>query len=251
MNLKQYIYICMYVYMYDIEYSGRVLLHIASYGPISSIQMLTPAADQRVPAQGKVAQLNLSRLRDYEFGLVASTITPSFLLFSNCCPSIATLCPPAINLVYCSTMYCYSCPRMSQGCMIAHACWIGMISSCYCSSLDVRPGTGRHRQPAPAGHRHRLPITGVVTSTSLKYMKRKPLGTISSNGLTMLRDHLMTKKYHLSPKYSEMEDNEPIRTYHCQHWHITDSKSDSPTDYSPPQHPHKRQGLQRRDPLET
>ena len=35
-------------------------------------------------------------------------------------------------------MYCYSCPRMSQGCMIAHACWIGMISSCYCSQLDTQ-----------------------------------------------------------------------------------------------------------------
>ena len=120
------------------------MLHIASYGSISSIQMLTPAADQRGPAQGKVTQLNLSRLRHYEFGPVAlkkhlssqmkfdaSTITPSFLLFSNCCP-------PTINLVYCSTMYCYSCPRMSQGCMIAHACWIGMISSCYCSQLDTQ-----------------------------------------------------------------------------------------------------------------
>ena len=105
--------------------------------------MLTPAAAQRGPAQGKVTQLN-SRLRHYEFGPVAlekhlssqkkfdaSTITPSFLLFSNCCP-------PTINLVYCSTMYCYSCPRMSQGCMIAHACWIGMISSCYCSQLETQ-----------------------------------------------------------------------------------------------------------------
>ena len=92
MNHKHNIYI--YI---DIEYSGCVLLHIASYGSISSIQMLTPAADQRGPAQGKVTQLNLSRLRHYEFGPVAlkkhlssqkkfdaSTITPSFLLFSNC-----------------------------------------------------------------------------------------------------------------------------------------------------------------------
>ena len=38
---------------------------------ISSIQMLTPAADQRGAAQGKVTQLNLSRLRHYEFGPVA------------------------------------------------------------------------------------------------------------------------------------------------------------------------------------
>ena len=52
--------------------------------------------------------------------------------------SIAALCPPTINLVYCTTMCCYSCPRMSQGCMIAHACWIGMISSCYCSQLDTQ-----------------------------------------------------------------------------------------------------------------
>ena len=47
------------IYTY-IEYSGGVLLHIARYGSISSIQMLTPAAGQRGPAQGKVTQLNLS-----------------------------------------------------------------------------------------------------------------------------------------------------------------------------------------------
>jgi len=48
------------------------------------------------------------------------------------------------------------------------------------------------------------PITGVVTSTSLKYMRNMPRGTTSSNRLTMLTDA------HEVPPESEMEDNESI-----------------------------------------
>ena len=71
-------------------------------------------------------------------------------------------------------------------------------------------GRQRGKHQTAGSKQPSLPTTSVVTSTSPKYTERTPLGTISNNSSDNAdRPSMMTKKYHLHPKWMTMNPSLP------------------------------------------